>query len=90
MTLLARIDENGTLMYRMAETVEADFGDALLAGEVTADILRDAVLRCARCEAADFCESWLEVNEARKKATGTAPEAPDFCANRDMMNNLRP
>jgi len=89
MTLLQKIDQSATLMHRMAETVGADFGDALLEGRLTGENLRGAVLRCARCDAADFCETWLDVNASRKDASGITPDAPDFCANRDLMDRLR-
>lgn len=89
MTMLKKIDHHSALMQRMADTVDADLGDALISGHLSGDGLRSAVLRCTRCEASDFCETWLEVNETRKEATGTVPMAPDFCLNQDLMDRLR-
>jgi hypothetical protein len=72
----------------LADAVEADFGDALIDGRLAPEALRTALLRCTRCEQADFCESWLDVTEARKQGGAPAPRAPDFCANIDLMDRL--
>lgn len=89
MTMFEKIDHHGALMQRMADTVDADLGEALISGQLSGEGIRAAVLRCTRCEAADFCETWLDVNEARKAETGSAPSAPDFCLNQDLMDRLR-
>jgi hypothetical protein len=89
MTMLEKIDHHGALMQRMADIVDADLGAALIGGHLSGEGLRAAVLRCTRCEAADFCESWLDVHEGRKADTGATPNAPDFCLNQDLMDRLR-
>jgi hypothetical protein len=88
MGLIDRIDRGGDLMAHMADTVGADLGAALMSGTLSAEALRGAVVRCSRCEAADFCESWLEVKDAHKAEDGIAPQPPEFCANRDLMERL--
>jgi hypothetical protein len=88
MTLFRKLDQHSDLMKRMADTVEADFASALVDGRLSGEGLRAALMRCSRCEQADFCESWLDVNEARKAEGGEAPRAPDFCANLDLMERL--
>ena len=88
MTLFERFDLHGDLMKRMALTVDADVGAAVAEGRLSGDGLRAAMVRCARCGHADFCESWLDVNEARKAGSGVTPRAPDFCANHDLMDRL--
>jgi len=88
MTLFEQFDLPGDLMKRMADTVDADVGAALAKGRLSDDGLRAAKQRCAKCDHADFCESWLDVNEARKTTNGVTPRAPDFCANHDLMDRL--
>jgi len=85
MEMFDRIDRHALLVQKMAETVEADLGEALIAGRIRPEGLRAAVLRCTRCEAADACEDWLDDHAA----TG-ADVAPDYCLNRELLARLRP
>ncbi len=80
MGFIDRIDRHANLVNRMADTVGADMGQALLDGRVTPQDLRGAVLRCARCEHVGKCVSWL----GRHDATG-ADATPAYCSNRRLM-----
>jgi hypothetical protein len=87
MLMLDRLDRNVTLMNRMADRVEADFAEALLNGALTGGDMRDAVLRCSRCGAAEECAQWLDMQDG---TPAVHPAAPGFCANADLMDRLRP
>lgn len=84
MSIIEKLDRHGTLVRRMADTVEADLAEAIMDGSLSAEGLRSAVLRCITCEAADQCETWLaEHRETLAEAT------PDYCRNADMFERLR-
>ena len=80
MGYIDRIDRHANLVNRMADTVGADMGAALLEGRVTAEDLRGAVLRCTRCAHVETCVGWLGRNEA-----AGADATPEYCRNRQLM-----
>jgi len=80
MGYIDRIDRHANLVNRMADTVGADMGAALLEGRVTAEDLRGAVLRCTRCAQVEKCVGWLGRNEA-----AGADATPEYCRNRQLM-----
>lgn len=87
MLMLDRIDRHTALMARMADTVGADFAEAMIDGSLTGADMRSAVLRCSRCGAEDACADWLD---AQAEADGGQPAAPGFCANAELLDRLRP
>ncbi len=87
MLMLDRLDRHTTLMARMADTVGADFAEAMIGGALTGAEMRSAVLRCSRCGAEDACAGWLDGQDA---AATDRPAVPQFCANAELLARLRP
>lgn len=81
---LQKLDRHADLVGRMAETLNADLGDALVAGRLRGPELRTAVLRCAGCTKGAACADWLNRN-----ASG-AGHAPGYCRNGALFDRLRP
>ncbi len=83
MGFIDRIDRHANLVNRMADTVGADMGDALLDGRVRAQELRSAVLRCTRCDHVEKCVPWLGAH-----AESGARSAPEYCSNRRLLSRV--
>ena len=84
MTLIAKLDRHGKLVRSMAEAVDADLPAAIAHGDLSAEGLRGAVLRCTTCEAAEQCETWLA-----ERGDTPAEATPDYCRNADLFARLR-
>ncbi len=82
MNLFHTLDHHAGLLNRMAETVGADLGEALLTGALTGEELRSAVVNCCACDGAGACPDWLA--EHPEGAT----TAPVWCRNRDLLADL--
>ncbi len=84
MSTLARMDRHADLVNRMSKAVGADLGAAIWAGNLRAEALRDAVLRCAGCDHAEECRHWLD-----DRAAAPGPVAPPaYCRNRALLSAL--
>jgi len=83
MKLFSKIDHHYDLMSRMADTVQADIGAALVSETVTGQELRNAVIACTGCEGGEECPDWLASH------TEGAADTPQYCRNRDLMLRLR-
>lgn len=83
MNLFQKLDRHADLVNRMADTVGADMGQALLEGRLTGQELRGMVLNCCACEGAGDCPDWLADHKAGAEA------APGYCRNRDTLAELR-
>ena len=83
MGLFKTLDRHADLVNRMSDAVHADLADALIHDRMSAHELRNAVLNCTGCEAADACEHWLEDHKAG------AADTPGYCRNRDMLLRVR-
>lgn len=84
MPVFRTLDHHAELVARMAETLGVDLGQAILDRRIDGQGLRSAVVACCACEAADACPGWMDA-----QAT-PAPEAPDYCRNRDRLAALKP
>jgi hypothetical protein len=82
MNMFQKLDHHAGLVNRMAETVGADLGDAIIAGTLSGQGLRAAVMSCCACDSTDACQDWLAAH-----ADGAA-EAPCYCRNRDLLAGL--
>ncbi len=84
MGFLQRMDRHADLVGSMAETLHVDLAKWMQIGRVSPMDLRNAVMSCMGCEAADACQDWLEEH----KATG-ASDTPSYCRNREMLRRLQ-
>lgn len=82
MGFAAKIDHHATLFQRMADTVHADLGDALIEGRIDGQALRAAVFQCMNCDGADKCPGWMDAH-----AEGAA-QAPGYCRNGPMLQRI--
>ena len=82
MGFLKRLDERADLMNRMAETVGANLGDAVIDGRLDATGVRSALVACARCNAAEECVHWMD-----EHADGAA-HPPGYCRNSALLDRL--
>ncbi len=82
MGLADRIDRHAMLFHRMADTVNADLGDALIDGRIDGQGMRAAVFQCMTCEKPEACPGWMDAHPEG------ATEAPDFCRNKALLKHL--
>ena len=71
------------LVDEMATTLGVDLEEAAISGALRVDDISEAVLRCTECPNPGHCESFLAQAQA-------APEAPEYCRNRDLLDRLAP
>lgn len=83
MGLFKKLDTHADLMSRMADTVGADLGAALIDGRLDAQGLRSAVMSCTACDCEVACQHWLDQNAEGAAAT------PDYCRNGALLDRLR-
>jgi hypothetical protein len=79
---IRRMDDRMRLMGRMAAATGTPLPDAVAGGQLDAERLRSAAIRCTACTNAEACEDWLEGH-----AEG-AREAPSYCRNRSLFARL--
>jgi len=82
MGFLKRLDDRAGLMNRMAETVGADIGDAIIDGRLDAIGVRSALIACAGCGSAEECVHWMDAHP------DGAQHAPDYCRNATLLDRL--
>jgi hypothetical protein len=73
---------HANLVSEMGRVTGADLGEALVRGDLTAEGLRTAVVRCTGCADADGCAHWL----AEHAEGAEAP--PSVCENGDLFRRL--
>lgn len=83
LTWISRIGESADRMGRMATTVGADMGTALVDGRLSPEGLRSAVGRCHGCTDSCACDAWLETHQ------GGADTPPGYCRNTDLFADIR-
>jgi len=83
MNIFAKLDRHADLVNRMATTVGADLGEAMMRGQIGGTALRSAVLRCVGCEGGAECPDWLAAHQ------GGASDTPDYCRNRDLFAAIK-
>lgn len=83
MGFFKKLDDHTSLIATMAETVHADFPEALQSGRMSGQDLRNAVMACMGCEGSCDCKPWLEAHSEG------AQSAPDFCRNRAMLDRIK-
>lgn len=71
------------LLQKMASTLGADLGQAVLTDRLGYFPFQDMVYRCSKCPKVDACENWLQDH-----ASG-ATETPDYCRNKHLLEGLR-
>ena len=76
-------NRHATLVDHMASTLGVDLEEKIMRGRLTYGQLDDAVLACTGCTQPCACEQWLGAQAE------TAPDAPDYCRNAALFENLR-
>ncbi|NIY96262.1 hypothetical protein HC022_08370 [Salipiger sp. HF18] len=71
------------LVDHMATTLGLDLEEQMMRGRLSLSQLEDAVLNCTGCTQPCACEQWLGAQAE------TAPDAPDYCRNAALFENLR-
>jgi len=71
------------LVDRMATKLGIDLQSVAIAGEVSADDIADAVLRCAGCPDPGHCAARLRTQKA-------FAEPLEYCRNRELLQGLMP
>lgn len=79
-----KFDRHAALVTRMADTVGADFGAALVEGRMAGQELRNAIYRCTGCDEPEACKHWLD-----SKVASGAEVPPGYCRNSDLLARLR-
>jgi len=82
-----RLRHHAGLLDQMAQARGIDLEEAVLEGQLRFDDIADAVLRCADCPNPGHCQRWLELQAG---AARPAPDTPEYCRNREMLNAARP
>ncbi len=71
------------LVDEMATTLGVDLQEAAIEGALRVDEISEAVLRCTECPNPEHCGRFLAHNK-------TAPKAPEYCRNQELLNRLQP
>ncbi|MDJ0629401.1 MAG: DUF6455 family protein [Rhodobacter sp.] len=82
MSFLEKIERHADLFRRMADTVEADLGEAAMEGRLTEAALRSAIVSCVGCKDAEACGDWLDA-----QSEGAA-KTPGYCRNTALFERL--
>lgn len=82
MSVLSRLDRHADLFGRMARTVDAELGEAMLNGRAGAETMRTAFVACTGCTSPEECAAWLDAHP------DGAGEAPEFCRNQRLLKQL--
>ena len=81
MKLFTKLDEHSHLMGTMSDKVGVDWGELLVQNPELAREYRNAVMTCTHCKDVGECKGWQATHDS-------APEAPDYCLNRDLLGKL--
>lgn len=81
MKFLKKIDTHGDLVQEMSDKVGVKWRTLLAERPELASKYRNAVMTCTHCKAVGECKGWLADHDQ-------APEAPDYCLNRDLLGKL--
>lgn len=71
------------LVDQMATKLGVDLETAAIEGQVSVDEISDAVLRCTSCPNPQHCESFLQ-------KSASSQQTPEYCRNRELLQNLIP
>ncbi len=77
--VIRRLMDKAHLMDRMMTHLQVR--DAIAEQPHGAEILRQAVVRCASCAHGEECRVWLDT-------ASQAASAPSFCRNQDLFDQL--
>lgn len=83
------LNRHAALMNRMAQALGVNLTEMMLQGKLGGEDWREAVVRCAGCAEPTECLHWLSARDDESGRARQAAEAPDYCANREMMARLR-
>jgi len=83
MKILETFSRRADVMGRMAQTLGVDFGARIARDHGVAEQYRNAVMRCASCTHEAECLNWMNGHKDAK-------EAPKYCKNKDLLDNLSP
>ncbi|MFD2174487.1 DUF6455 family protein [Rhodobacter lacus] len=85
------LNRHAALMNRMAQVLGINLTERMIAGKISGEEWREAVVRCTNCSDPGECMHWL----AEHAEAGTDPNAPpiaaapSYCTNKMMMARLR-
>lgn len=85
------LNRHAALMNRMAQVLGVNLTEMMIRSQLSGEEWREAVVRCVGCTEPETCLHWLAIHPDTGPATGAAPSevAPEYCANREMMEELR-
>lgn len=81
MGLFDKIGRRAAVMGKMAETLGVDFAEKIAQDPSAAAKYREAVMRCSHCSHDGECKGWMADHPH-------ATETPDYCRNKDLLENL--
>lgn len=82
MGFIDKLDRHGSIMAKMAKTLGVDFAEKIYEDPNVVTKYREAVLRCSHCQHEGECQGWMDEH-------ASARETPDYCRNKDLLENLR-
>jgi hypothetical protein len=77
------IARHAHLVSEMADVAGLDLADEMIAGRLTGEGLRQAVVRCMDCSDVEGCARMLAA-----RSGGSEPAVPDFCRNIEFFAEL--
>lgn len=79
--MFKKLDDHADLSSRMGKRAGADIGGKVATGDLSADFLRAAILRCATCGEVCACRALLDGDPGQG-------EVPDYCLNKTLFDDL--
>ncbi|SOC16410.1 DUF6455 family protein [Rhodobacter maris] len=83
MGIQGNVDLHFWITRGMARRMEVNLSEAMRDGFLTQADFADMITRCRECQGVDGCMAYLAGNDP------AAGSAPDWCANRAILHNLR-
>lgn len=82
--VLGEVEKHFWLTRSVARCMNVSLAEAMVEGRLSVDKYAELVTRCRASECSEHCAVWLSEQQSEARA------APDFCANADLLNALKP
>lgn len=83
-SVLGEVEKHFWLNRSVARCMNISLSEAMTEGRLTADRYAEMVTRCRASDCSGHCAIWLSEQQSEARS------APEFCANADILNALKP
>ncbi|WP_037308405.1 DUF6455 family protein [Ruegeria halocynthiae] len=82
--VLGDVETHFWLTRSVARSMNVSLSEAMAEGRLTSEHYAEMVTRCRASQCNDRCAIWLSQQQSEARL------APDFCANAQLLNGLKP